>query len=146
MPVNALNSVKFSDNLVKKKSAINQIINIFLLLILLNWILLNQKEPNEYVLSSNEAHSIREFVEEAFNFAGFAVEKCEWVGKGVDEKYVHEEKVLVQINPDFYRPAEVELLLGDSSEARRSLGWEPKTDFINLVRKMVDNDLKLSMV
>jgi GDPmannose 4,6-dehydratase len=108
--------------------------------------MLNQKEPNEYILSSNETHSIREFVEEAFNFAGFAVEKCKWVGKGVDEKYIHGEKVLVQINPNFYRPAEVELLLGDSSEARRSLGWKPKTDFINLVRKMVDNDLKLSMV
>jgi len=52
----------------------------------------------------------------------------------------------VQINPDFYRPAEVELLLGDSSEARKNLGWEPKTNFTNLVGKMVDNDLKLSMV
>ncbi len=52
----------------------------------------------------------------------------------------------MQINPDFYRPAEVELLLGDSSEARKNLGWEPKTDFIGLVRKMVDTDLKLSMV
>ena len=52
----------------------------------------------------------------------------------------------MQINPDFYRPAEVELLLGNSSEARRNLGWEPKTDVIGLVRKMVDTDLKLSMV
>ena len=56
------------------------------------------------------------------------------------------KRVLVQINPDFYRPAEVELLLGDSSEARRNLGWEPKTNFLGLVRKMVDNDLKLIMV
>ena len=52
----------------------------------------------------------------------------------------------MKINPDFYRPAEVEVLWGDSSEARRHLGWKPKTDFIGLVRKMVDNDLKLSMV
>ena len=110
------------------------------------WLMLNQEDPNEYILSSNETHSIREFVEEAFNFAGFAIEKCKWAGRGEKEKYIHEKRVLVQINPDFYRPAEVELLLGDSSEARKNLGWEPKTDFIGLVRKMVDTDLKLSMV
>ena len=95
----------------------------------------------EYVLSSNETHTIREFVEQAFNFAGFAVEKCEWVGEGVDEKYVHEGRTLMKINPEFYRPAEVEILLGDSSNARKSLKWEPKTDFNGLVRKMVMNDL-----
>ena len=103
--------------------------------------MLNQEEPSEYVLSSNNTHTIREFVEQAFNFAGFAVEKCEWVGEGVDEKYVHEGKVLMFVNPEFYRPAEVELLWGDSSEARRNLGWKPKTDFIGLVRKMVDHDI-----
>jgi len=107
------------------------------------WLMLNQEEPREYVLSSNETHTIREFVEQAFNFAGFAVEECKWVGKGVDEKYVHEGRTLMQINPEFYRPAEVEVLWGDSSEARRNLGWKPKTDFIGLVRKMVDNDLRL---
>ena len=105
------------------------------------WLMLNQEEPKEYVLSSDETHSIREFVEEAFNFAGFAVEKCEWVGEGVDEKYLHEGKVLMQINPDFYRPAEVELLWGDSSKARSDLGWEPKSSFLDLVKKMVDHDL-----
>jgi GDPmannose 4,6-dehydratase len=105
------------------------------------WLMLNQEFPKEYVLSSNETHSIREFVEEAFNFAGFAVEKCEWVGEGVDEKYLHEGKVLMQINPDFYRPAEVELLWGDSSKARSDLGWEPKSSFLGLVKKMVDHDL-----
>ena len=72
------------------------------------------------------------------------MEKCEWVGKGVDEKYIHEGKVLVQINPDFYRPAEVELLWGDSSAARRCLGWEPKNSFLDLVKKMVDHDLAYS--
>jgi GDPmannose 4,6-dehydratase len=105
------------------------------------WLMLNQEFPKEYVLSSNETHSIREFVEEAFNFAGFAVEKCEWVGEGVDEKYLHEGKALMQINPDFYRPAEVELLWGDSSKARSDLGWEPKSSFLGLVKKMVDHDL-----
>jgi len=105
------------------------------------WLMLNQEEPREYVLSSNDTHTIREFVEQAFNFAGFAVEKCEWVGEGVDEKYTHEGKILMCVNPKFYRPAEVELLWGDSSEARRNLGWKPKTDFTGLVRKMVDHDM-----
>jgi GDPmannose 4,6-dehydratase len=106
------------------------------------WLMLNQESPKEYVLSSNETHTIREFVEEAFNFAGFAVEKCEWVGQGADEQYIHEGKILVKINPEFYRPAEVEVLLGDSSSARRELGWEPKINFLELVRKMVAHDLK----
>ena len=105
------------------------------------WLMLNQEKPKEYVLSSNETHTIREFIEEAFNFAGFAKEQCEWQGYGLNEKYIHEGRVLVQINPQFYRLAEVELLLGDSNLARRELKWEPKVNFINLVRKMVDRDL-----
>ena len=106
------------------------------------WLMLNQEYPKEYVLSSNETHTIREFVEEAFNFAGFGSEKCRWEGRGVDEKYYHGDKVLVQINPEFYRPAEVDLLLGDSSLARRELNWNPQTDFLELVRKMVAHDLR----
>lgn len=106
------------------------------------WLMLNQEYPKEYVLSSNETHTIREFVEEAFNFAGFGSEKCRWEGRGVDEKYYHGDKVLVQINPEFYRPAEVDLLLGDSSLARRELDWNPQTDFLELVRKMVAHDLR----
>jgi len=106
------------------------------------WLMLNQEFPKEYVLSSNETHSIREFIEEAFNFAGFGYEECRWEGDGVNEKYYHEDKVLVQICPVFYRPAEVDLLLGDSSLARKCLGWSPKTDFLGLVRKMVAHDLK----
>ena len=107
------------------------------------WMMLNQEkgEERDYVLSSNETHSIREFVEEAFNFAGFGSEECKWVGEGVDEKYMHGDKVLVQINPAFYRPAEVELLLGDSTKAREDLGWKPKTSFLGLVKKMVDSDM-----
>jgi GDPmannose 4,6-dehydratase len=107
------------------------------------WLMLNQEKPKEYVLSSNETHTIWEFVEEAFNFAGFGSEKCRWDGHGVNEKYYHEDKVLVQINTDFYRPAEVELLRGDSDLARKELGWKPKTDFLGLVRKMVANDIDL---
>jgi len=100
------------------------------------------KKIQEYVLSSNETHKIREFVEEAFNFAGFAKDQCKWEGKGLEEKYIHEDKVLVKINPEFYRPAEVDILYGDSSRARNELGWKPKTNFLSLVEKMVRNDLK----
>jgi GDPmannose 4,6-dehydratase len=105
------------------------------------WKMLNQEEPLDYVLSANETHTIREFVEEAFNFAGFGKEICHWEGEGINEKYYHGKKILVQINPDFYRPAEVELLLGDSSKARNELKWEPKTPFLELIRKMVFSDL-----
>lgn len=100
------------------------------------------KKIQEYVLSSNETHKIREFVEEAFNFAGFAKDQCKWEGEGLEEKYIHEDKVLVKINSEFYRPAEVDILYGDSSKARDELGWQPKTNFLSLVEKMVRNDLK----
>lgn len=105
------------------------------------WLMLNQMHPRDYVLSSNETHSIREFVEEAFNFAGFAKDQCKWIGEDVNEKYIHGEKVLLRINPEFYRPAEVELLYGDSTKARLELNWQPKVDFINLVHKMVTHDM-----
>ena len=108
------------------------------------WRMLNQarESAKEYVLSSDETHTIREFVEEAFNFAGFATHECEWVGSGVDEKYMHGKDALVEINPKFFREAEVNLLLGDSTKAREELGWEPKTNFLQLVKKMLDNDMK----
>lgn len=106
------------------------------------WLMLNQDEPYEYVLSSNETHTIREFVEEAFNAAGFAKDMCRWEGEGVKEKYLHGGTVLVRINEQYYRPAEVELLLGNSNAIRKRLGWKPKTSFAQLVDKMVKNDLK----
>jgi GDPmannose 4,6-dehydratase len=104
------------------------------------WLMLNQEEPKEYVLSSNETHSIREFVELAFAAAGI---DGEWHGSGLNEEYRQKEtgRVLMVVNPKFYRPAEVELLLGDSTKARQELGWTPKNSFQNLVRKMVSNDL-----
>lgn len=107
------------------------------------WLMLNQdrKDPKEYILSSNETHSIREFVEEAFNFAGFHRSICRWEGEGLDEKYFHGSDLFVEVNKDFYRPAEVDLLWGDSSKAREELGWEPKTTFVQLVKKMVDLDV-----
>ena len=104
--------------------------------------MLNQERGKEkdYVLSSNETHTIREFVVEAFNFVGFHRSMSEWRGEGIDEKYFHGKDCLVEINKDFYRPAEVDLLWGDSTKAREELGWEPTCNFIQLVKKMVDRD------
>jgi GDPmannose 4,6-dehydratase len=109
------------------------------------WLMLNQERGQEkdYVLASGETHSIRDFVEQAFKVADL---QGRWEGEGVNEKYIckfdKSEFEAVLINPDFYRPAEVELLLGDSTPARKELGWEPKTSFNKLVEKMVVNDLK----
>lgn len=106
------------------------------------WRMLNQQEPREYVLSSNETHTIREFVELAFEAAGI---HGEWKGSSINEIFQQKEtgRVLMVINEKFYRPAEVELLLGDSTKARQELGWEPKTSFKNLVDKMIKNDILL---
>jgi GDPmannose 4,6-dehydratase len=109
------------------------------------WLMLNQENPKEYVLSSNETHTVREFVEKAFKFAGI---DGLWSGEGINEKYVLSNKpdiTLMQINEKFYRPAEVELLLGDSTLAREELNWTPKISFDELVKKMVENDLKIQI-
>ena len=115
------------------------------------WKMLNQEKPKDYVLSSNETHSIREFIELAFKAAGI---QGTWHGKGLSEEYSvtteyaikndPNSSVLIKINPKFYRPAEVDLLLGNSYPAREELGWRPKTSFENLVNKMVEHDLLCS--
>ena len=104
------------------------------------WLMLNQEKPKDYVLSANETHSVREFIELAFKAAFI---DGEWVGNGLDEVFIDSKtkQKLVVINPAFYRPAEVELLWGDSTLARTELGWKPKTSFKQLVEKMVAADL-----
>lgn len=104
------------------------------------WLMMNQDKPKEYILSSNETHSIREFAEKAFTIAGI---HGNWIGENEHVVYISDQnKVLVQINPKFYRPAEVELLLGDSNKARTELGWAPKISFDKLVEKMVMYDIE----
>lgn len=103
--------------------------------------------PNEYVFSSNETHSIREFVEKAFLYIGLDGYWENLTGDPRDEKFViftvnGTKKVLMQINEKFYRPAEVETLLGDSSLARKDLGWSPKCNFDQLVNKMLKSDIE----
>jgi GDPmannose 4,6-dehydratase len=98
------------------------------------------KNIKEYIFSSNETHTIREFVELAFEAAGIY---GEWHGGGIHEEFRQKEtgRVLVVINEKFFRLAEVELLLGDSSKARNELNWQPKTSFSELVRKMTIHDI-----
>lgn len=104
------------------------------------WKMLNQENPKDYVLSSDEAHSIREFVEVTFSSLGFNRRDFKWQGEGKDAKYLHGGECFVEVNSDFYRPAEIDILLGDSKKAREELGWEPKTTFYQLVKKMAEFD------
>ena len=104
------------------------------------YLMLQQDKPKDYVVATGETHSIREFVEEAFNIVEMPIT---WEGKGLDEVGKYDNKIVVKINPKYYRPVEVDLLLGDYSKVRKELGWKPKITFKELIRLMVENDLKL---
>src|SRR3954471_10566321 len=106
------------------------------------WLMLQQPQPDDYVLATGETHSVREFVELAFGHGGTRIE---WHGKGADEKGVDARtgRVLVRIDPAYFRPTEVDLLIGDPSKARAKLGWSHKTSFRDLVAEMVETDRKL---
>ncbi len=108
------------------------------------WLMLNQESPKEYVLASGEMHTIREFLYECLSVAGI-----EWYseGEGKDEKLflsnsVNKGEMIFEVNPKFYRPAEVHELCGDPSKAEKELGWKRNVDFYGLVRKMFDNDYR----
>ena len=105
------------------------------------WAMLQQDQPDDYVLASGEQHSVREFVELAFRHCGI---ELEWKGSGLDEQGIdtHTGKVRVDVDPAYFRPAEVQSLIGDASKARDQLGWQPKTSFQELVTMMVDSDLE----
>ena len=106
------------------------------------WQMLQQKEADDFVLASGETHAVREFVEKAFAHVGIQIE---WKGKGVHEKGVNREtkEILVEVDEKYFRPTEVDLLLGDPTKAKEKLGWEHKISFEELVKEMVDADLKL---
>jgi GDPmannose 4,6-dehydratase len=107
------------------------------------WLILQHSEPDDFVVATGEAHSVRDFAEAAFAEIGIPVE---WRGKGVEEIGVDNNagKTIIEIDPRYYRPTEVEILLGDASKARDKLGWRPKVTFRQLVRIMIQADLKLS--
>jgi GDPmannose 4,6-dehydratase len=105
------------------------------------WLMLQQDIPDDYVLATNEYHSVREFVEKAFALRGFDIK---WKGKGVDEigYDTNTGRELIFISDKYFRPAEVEELLGDSTKARNELNWQPIYTFDELVKEMVDSDCK----
>lgn len=105
------------------------------------WRILQQGKPQDFVIATNETHTVREFVELSFKEVGIEIT---WKGIGVEEKGYNKAtgKLLVDVNPKYFRPAEVELLWGDSTKAETELGWKRKVDFPGLVKMMVDADMK----
>ena len=106
------------------------------------WLMLQQETPDDYVIATNETRTVREFVEIAFRTAGIEVV---WEGEGVNEigKDKATGKVIVRVNPKFFRPAEVDVLLGNPAKAEAALGWEREISFAELVERMVQNDLAI---
>jgi len=110
------------------------------------WRMLQQDKPDDYVLATGETHTVRKFVEHSFKHIDIDIV---WKGAsgtvdeiGVDSK--DESRVLVRIDPQYFRPTEVELLLGDPTKAKKNLGWTPSTSFEELVREMMEEDIKMT--
>lgn len=102
------------------------------------WLMLQQDQPDDYVLSTGQTHTVREFLETAFSCVGV---QLTWSGSGLDEKGTDQMgRIRVAINPTFYRPCEVDLLVGDSTRARTQLGWNPNVSFQELVFRMIKHD------
>jgi len=109
----------------------------------LMWLMLQQSEPDDYVMATGVTTTVRDFITMAFKEAGI---NLTWEGKGVSEKGKNQKdgKVLVEIDPRYFRPAEVDLLIGDPTKAKEKLGWEPKVKLPELVKMMMDHDMELS--
>ena len=108
----------------------------------MQWRMLQQQEPKDYVIATGHQHSVREFVDLAGSFLNMDIS---WHGVGADEKGTDQHgNVVVAVDPRYYRPTEVETLLGDASKARRDLGWQPRITFHELVKEMVEEDLKIA--
>ena len=106
------------------------------------WLILQQPTPDDFVIATGEYHTVREFATLAFHHVGI---ELEWRGEGVDEKGYDKQtgKALVEVDPKYFRPAEVDQLLGDPTKAKNTLGWNPrKTTFEQLVKIMIDHDMK----
>jgi len=104
------------------------------------WLMLQQSKPDDYVLATGETHTIKEFVEESCKSIGWNVN---WVGEGANEKGVLDNGLtIIEIDEKYYRPAEVDVLLGDCTKAKSELNWEPKVKFKELVKIMMDNDIQ----
>ena len=106
------------------------------------WMMLQQDKPDDYVIATGETHTVREFIEEACKILDIDLE---WKGKGVNEKGINKKtgKVIIEIDPRYFRPTDVQLLLGDASKAHKILGWKAKTTFKELIKIMVDADMDI---
>jgi GDPmannose 4,6-dehydratase len=114
------------------------------------WLMLQQEKPDDFVVGTGESHSVKEFAEKAFEYAGVEIE---WKGTGTEEKGIVKSfsekwsdvlksgQILIEVDPRYFRPTEVEHLQSDISKARRVLGWEPRTTFDELIKIMVDYDM-----
>jgi len=105
----------------------------------MQWLMLQQKQPEDFIISTGEQHTVREFVEVAAKELGIDIK---WQGTGINEKGSWHGKTIVSIDPRYFRPTEVEALLGDSTKAREKLDWTPKITFTDLVKEMIASDLK----
>jgi GDPmannose 4,6-dehydratase len=105
------------------------------------WMILQQRNPDDYVIATGQTHTIRKFVEKAF---AYIKKPIIWSGKGLDEVGTSDNKIAVKIHPDYYRPVEVDVLQGDATKARMKLGWQPSINFEDLVRLMMFHDLNLA--
>jgi len=105
------------------------------------WLMLKAKKPSDYVIATGKSHTIKQFVEEAFKFVNI---KVGWKGKGLKEVGFNKKngKILIKVDPVYFRPTDVDELRGDASKARRELGWKPKTNFKDLVKEMMKSDLQ----
>jgi GDPmannose 4,6-dehydratase len=106
------------------------------------WRMLQQDKPDDFVLATGETHPVREFVDKAFKEAGIEIR---WEGTGVDEKGYNKatNEIIVEVDEKYFRPTEVELLLGDPTKAKKELGWKPTYTFDALVKEMMQADMKL---
>lgn len=105
------------------------------------WLIVQKEKPDDYVIATGESHSVKEFCEHAFGFAGFNIE---WEGEGLNEKGIDKEsgRTIIEVDSQYFRPTDVESLLGDISKAKKELNWEPKVKFKELVCMMVEHDIE----
>ena len=103
------------------------------------WLMLQQEKPEDFVIATGKQYSVRDFINEAAKNLDMEIS---WSGKGLDEVGSFNSQEIIKVDPKYFRPTEVETLLGDASKAKKKLNWSPKITFEQLVKEMVDSDLK----